>query len=201
MYINSINDPQWLCQRYLNLVYSEARNRFDQQQDIAQTYGEILFKSMSKLLAAAPLNAQDSFLDLGSGLGKVILQVFLQSPVREAYGVEIIPGLHEQAMAAGQRMQQDLPHFFAGERKLSFIQGDFLQLPWPRATTVLIGSPCFGPSILNKLGERINADSAIHTVLSLRPLGTLQRLPFRKALRVECSWDSAQCLLYRRDTT
>lgn len=159
-----------------------------QHNQIAETYGEVLPESVSKLLRAINVTAEDIFFDLGSGLGKVVKQVFTDTNVKEAHGIEINATLHEQAM----RDSVTLP-----DRILTFKQGDFLTTPITGATIVLIASPCFGPSILHALGRKINETPTIHTVMSLRPIATLTRVTFKKVVRVECSWDTALCYIYQ----
>lgn len=158
--------------------------------NITQTYGELLSESVTKLLRVAPISENDIFLDLGSGKGKVVTQVFTHTKVKEAHGIEINAELHAAAEHSKSLIKTN-------GRLLNFICGDFLTLPFTNATIVLIASPCFSPSLLHVLGDRINQIPSIHTVLSLRPIATLKRLPFKKVIRVECSWDTALCYLYQ----
>lgn len=155
---------------------------------ITETYGELLPDSVNKLLQKITITADDVFYDLGSGLGKVVRQVFSHTDVKAAHGIEINTELHAKAT---QHTAQNT------NRILNFTQGDFLTTPLTDATIVLIASPCFSPSLLHALGERINTTPTIHTVLSLRPIATLT-LPFKKIVRVECSWDTALCYVYQR---
>jgi hypothetical protein len=185
-------------QEYLNLLYPKTFPQQNlKQKNISETYGEILYESISKLINHLSISEQDVFFDLGSGLGKVAIQFFLNSAVKESHGIEIIPELHYQALNAAKKTKQDLPDFFNHDRKLNFLSGNFLDCSFNKASVVLLGSPCFSQKILNQLGEKFNMASTIHTVLSLRPINTLKRLSFKKAIRVECSWDSALCYIYQ----
>lgn len=199
----SIHDSDTLCQYYLNIIYHNTNGPRAGENykinNIAITYGEILYPSIDKLLSAISLTEQDVFVDLGSGLGKFVLQVFLKTAVKEARGIELVPDLHQQALAATQRVQQDLPDFYAEGRKLTFLLGSFLEIPLTQATAVLISSPCFSPKILDTLGKIIDSTPSIHSVLTFRPISTLQRLSFKKSIRIECSWDSALCYLYHNE--
>lgn len=165
---------------------------------IELTYGEILYPSMEKLLSKISLSEEDIFIDLGSGLGKLVLQVFLCTRVKEACGIEIIPTLHKQALLAAERVERELPAFYCNDRRLYFLQGSFLELPLERASIVLIGSPCFSPTMLDTLAQIISNIPRIHTVLTLRPLPLLEGFIFKEAVRVETSWDTALCYLYHR---
>jgi hypothetical protein len=162
---------------------------------ISETYGEILPEGVDKFLSVVKPSSQDGFLDLGSGKGKLLLQVFSNSPVNTAHGIEILPQLHEQAIHAEALLRQNQPALFT-QRQLTFTLGDILAEPYPAATIALISSPCFSPTILNRLSDIIDSTPSIHTVLSLRPMLKLQRLSFRRTIRLECSWDTALCYVY-----
>lgn len=183
----SITDADALCQHY-----------FKQSPSITETYGEILYPSVNKLISTISLTEQDVFVDLGSGKGQVVIQVFLNSAIKEAYGIELLPELHNSAIAAAERLQSDFPFFFHQERKISFLSGSFLDIPFTTATVAFINATCFTQSLLNELGQRIENTPSIHTVLSLRPINALKRLAFKKAIRIECSWDSALCYIYKK---
>lgn len=191
-------DIHILCQQYINILYKNILRRLDRQnKNIAETYGEVLYSSVDKLITTLAMTEQDAFFDLGSGLGKLTIQVFLKSAVKEACGIEIIPELYQHSLRVAHKIQNDLPEFYAGQRKLTFLLGSFLDISLAQATIVFIGSPCFSQKILYPLGNKINSTSSIHTVLSLRPIPNLKRLVFVKTLRLECSWDTALCYVYR----
>lgn len=191
----SIDDIDKRCQDFLNTVYTPCSS-LPNKNAITQTDGEILYASVTKLMSVMCLTEQDVFVDLGSGAGKIVAQVFLRSRVAEALGIEIGPELNEQAQAVSAKIQMVLPELYLG-RKLTFLLGDFFQLPLGQPTVVLINSTCFSLPMLHRLGEQINELPSVRMVLSLRPLHTLKYLEFKKAMRVECTWDSALCYVYK----
>src|SRR5579864_7063733 len=76
-----------LCQQYLSLLYQGTKGhqslKCSEQNTIPLSYGEILYPGVDRLLAEVTLSEKDVFFDLGSGLGKVVLQVFLKTAVRK----------------------------------------------------------------------------------------------------------------------
>jgi hypothetical protein len=126
----------------------------------------------------------------------VVLQAFLTTPVKRATGIEILPALHQEAADAKTKVARDFPELFKGDRQLHFILGSFLEIPFNDATVVLVSSPCFTPMMLTKLAKIIDHTKSIHTVISLRPLISMQRLAFEKIVRIEGSWDSILCYIY-----
>jgi len=160
--------------------------------NMAETQGDLLAPSLSKLLMLVPLNNADVFVDLGSAAGEVATQVFLQTPAKEVIGIEIIPHLHDQALQCAQHID---PAYYSNQRRLTFILGDFLTIPFSQATVIWISSICFNQQLLFKLNTRFKTLQSLHTLFTLRPLPD-PPLPFRKTIRVECSWDSALCYVY-----
>ncbi len=190
--------PTLLCHQYLNILYQGAKQSLPRtRRNLAETYGEILLPAVDKILKNISLTDDDVFLDLGSGMGKVTLQVFLRTMVKAAYGIEISADLHHYATQAAERVQQELPEFFHPHRKLTFSLGSFLEIPFHDATVALINSICFPPDVLDPLGSIIDETLSIHTVLTLRPIPTLNRLTFQKTIQIECSWGSSLCYMYR----
>ena len=193
-----MNAYERLCEKYLSILYQNGADTQAHRSgsQITETLGEILSPSVNKLFSLMPLTSDDVFVDLGSGLGKIVIQAFLQSDVREAIGIEIVPWMHECATKAASRLQQHMPELFAN-RKLTFLSGDFLSTSFNAATVALINATCFGPELLHALGRIIEQTPSIHTVFSMRPIPDLQRLHFRRAVSVECSWDAALCYMYQ----
>lgn len=183
-----------LIKSYLEGLYKNAHKPLP--TIVSETYGEILYESVEKLFAHLNLTEQDIFFDLGSGVGKLAIHFFLRSTIQEAVGIEISTVLHQQALQAVDKMTNELSIFFEPQRKLTFLQGDFLKIPLTSATVIFICAPCYTQPMMNQLGNIINETPSIRKVLSLRPLNTLHRLPLKKILRVEGTWDSALCYLY-----
>lgn len=195
---HSPKNTNTICEQYLSILYHDIRPAKVQQHKkiITETYGEILYHSVDKLIHQVVLTEEDVFVDLGSGLGKVVVQFFLCSAIKQSCGIEIIPELYQKAQVIKQKVQGSLPSFYSGGRFLHFLLGNFLEIPLTTATVVLVGSPCFSPSMLTSIGNIINQNLNIHSVFTLKPILNLTRLPFKKTIRVECSWDTALCYIY-----
>ncbi len=195
-----------LYQGYLTKVYQHTKGMTNYsleeklqfaKEGVCVTYGELLYPSVKKLITYMNLNDADTFLDLGSGNGKCVLQVFMQTPVKKAFGIEANTRLHHQALAVAQNIKQALPFYWEENRDCQFIEANFLHLPWNEATVVYTCSTCFTQELLIAIGDKINITPSIQSVFSLRPLPSLQ-LPLKKVFQVECSWDTALCFMYQR---
>ncbi len=86
-----------------------------------------------RLLDASPLApARATFIDLGSGMGRVVLLASLR-PYRQIVGVEISPALHEIARA--NRARFDLPEVRCHDVRL--VRADAATFAFPRGDLVV----------------------------------------------------------------
>ena len=185
-----------LIQRYLDILYQKLPKHNDNQnrQIIADTYGEVLAPEINKLITHFNFCQDDTFLDLGSGNGRITAYIFLSTKIKAAYGIELQPSLYQQAHMLAIQIKKDFSGLLA-QRQIQFYQGNFLSTSFCNANSLFINSTCFHPSLLSKLTKLINENQQIHTILSLRPLPKLT-LPFKKIFNLECSWDTARCHVY-----
>jgi hypothetical protein len=65
--------------------------------------GELTMEGVTRLIAASHISANDVFLDIGSGIGNVVVQVALQCNVKQAIGIEI----RQEVASLGLRLIQE----------------------------------------------------------------------------------------------
>ncbi|MGE4350118.1 MAG: hypothetical protein AB7D28_10165 [Candidatus Berkiella sp.] len=177
--------------------YSDSQKHEYMSQDICYVYGELLYPSTVKMIKKLKLSNSDVLLDLGSGLGKFALQIFLRSQVKKVIGIEATESLYLQSKQKIEIAEQQLPFFWENDRELSLIAHNFLDMDWSVANIIYSCSTCFTQELLYKIGEKINQTSSITQVLSLRPISSIERLKLHQVFSIECSWDSALCFWYR----
>lgn len=182
-------------QRYLAYLYNK-KSKVQSTTTIAQTSGEVLYPSISKLIHVLQIKDEDVVVDLGSGIGQIVLQFFLLTHAKEVIGIEIVSSQHEQASRALSQCKKDLPALFT-DRQVTFLQGSFFDIPFTQANVIFINSVCFTQEMLLKLVVLLNAMTHLRVVLSTRALYGL-RLRLKKIIRIECSWDSALCYYYEK---
>ena len=113
-----------------------------------------------------PLNENDVFIDIGSGVGNINLQVFSETPVRKSIGIELLPsrtGYAELAKTITALFYGDL--FLDGKRELEFITADFVEKEnkkvveaFGEATVIFSHSWMFPKELMEKFGERVLND-------------------------------------------
>ena len=140
------------------------------------------------------LSDADRFADLGSGLGKCVLQAATDHNVADAVGIEFSPSRHEMA----KRSRDALPTAVAS--RVRFIEGDCASVglwegadtPLAGATVVWVCSTCFGAHLMERICGRLEAAASVRAVASLRPF--VQLRGFAEAMPpepCEMSWNAA----------
>lgn len=183
-YLESLRNKQRLSDQHLTL-------------DGNQLYGEIYPYSYVKILKELSLSEEDVFLDIGSGVGQVVFHTLLATPVKKMIGVEINAVRNDQAKRYLKYVKHDLPELFK-EREVEFFFGDCLTTSLDSVTAVYTCSTAFSGELLEQLGTKLNFLPKLQTVISLRKLATMSQFYLDKILQVECSWDTSQCYVYRR---
>jgi SAM-dependent methyltransferase len=161
-----------------------------------EIYGELYYQSVEKLLKHLKIGSSDHFLDIGSGLGKLIFQVFLTTPAYAVTGVEINAKRYAISNQVKTLMmnRQDV----VGKGILNIIEGDFLYIHFKDVTIAYVCSTVFSYELLEAIGQKINAMSTVHTVVSLRKLPGLLNFKLSKTLLLQGTWDSTFCYIYAR---
>lgn len=178
------------------IAYSKDELAGFARENVSQTYGELLYPSVKKMLGEFNPKESDVFLDLGSGLGKCALQAFMQTPVKKVLGIEASDRLFEQSHVAFLKLKNDFPFFWQGDRQLELMHDNFLTADWQDTSLVYTCSTCFTQNLLAEIGRKINQHTSVQQAMSLRPLPTLTRLKLKNVFSVECSWDSSLCFHY-----
>ena len=78
-----------------------------------ERYGEIYYYSLLKVLRHLEMTPADHLLDIGSGLGKLVFQVFLTTDISSVTGIELNAQRFLIAEQVKASIQQHLPHLFS----------------------------------------------------------------------------------------
>ena len=208
-------------------LFVDAASRLDGPGRVrggASTYGEVTARGARELAALFGIDAADAaaadaaeplaFVDLGSGVGKLAAQIYLEyGGVRRSRGVELAPSRHKRARAAwsmlravgdARRLRAEaralLPRGAAAaaddddDDGLEFIEGDLLTADLADATHVYVASLCFDDALLARLSERLSTPGVAPRLRALATLRAFPRgfapaaLPWRETRRIEMSW-------------
>jgi len=109
----------------------------------SSTYGEILPESVPKLVQYLDLDVDSIFYDLGSGVGKVCIQIALQSCCKTIVGVELSVSRYQASVTALQNVQTILKKSNVQLTNVEFKNLDILQTELRACTHVYWNNVCF----------------------------------------------------------
>ncbi|EGD83452.1 hypothetical protein PTSG_04059 [Salpingoeca rosetta] len=164
-------------------------------------YGEILPQGVTAVMQAIQPHPGFVFYDLGSGLGKMAMQVFLQFQAGKACGVELAQTRHEAAQKALARLTKMLG---TDPVNLQFVHGDIMKADVRDADVVYLASLCFEEPFLTALASRLVGDAPRMSVLiSIQPISEAAsdfhaQFKLETVLNVPMSWGNADVHVYRR---
>ena len=195
----------------------------------ASVYGEVLPEGIQTLLdyinEDMPLSKDDVFVDLGSGTGKIVLQVALSTCFKKVVGIELSETRHGHAVKAAAEahtisqmkeddIKQDLLTCQPFAKKVSadiasgrvqLIHGDIMKPTYNDATHLYAASTTWPDILLHtvaKLG--VTEIKGIKTFSTLRPLPSETLAEYKdsislwKTVDVAVSWqDTAPMHIYK----
>ena len=125
------------------------------------TYGEILPSSLQTILNDLHIKEGQTFYDLGSGVGKSVIQAFLEYPFSKAVGIELSPTRFKLAEKVAQKVKN---------RTLEFRNEDFVMSDISDADVIYMASTCYPDELMNTLLDRFANLKDGTIIISLRTL-------------------------------
>lgn len=189
-----------IIQAYFDEIYHPFKMEIEQSQTFRnnETYGEIYYYSVLKLLKEIHISDQDHFLDIGSGLGKLVFQLYLTTKAASVTGVEINQVRHQVACEVKKTIENQLPKMFNESRKLTLLNEDFLKSTLDNITIIYLCATIFSFDLLSNIGKKINEMETVQWIVSFRKLPHLTHYKIVKKIFLHCTWDHVACYLYRR---
>lgn len=120
----------------------------------AETYGEITFEGVERLMQVLAPTKDDVFYDFGSGIGKMAIHVALASPVTKSVGIEMSSARHQSAEQAYRRLITR--YHLEAPKAIQFIQGDILKIDSSDATIIYIASTCFTEVFMKQFIQKLS---------------------------------------------
>ena len=132
------------------------------------TYGEMTLKGIEQLVTlfekTQPIqtypNNQQTFYDLGSGLGKNVMMVASLVPGIKSKGIELVKERHNKAMVAYNALKHK------SKENIEFICGSFFDYNISDAAWIFISNLCFTDEINKKLTEQLEKQVQQNTLIA-----------------------------------
>ncbi|XP_072834162.2 histone-lysine N-methyltransferase, H3 lysine-79 specific isoform X2 [Pogona vitticeps] len=142
-----------------------------------EVYGETSFDLVAQMIDEIKMTEDDFFVDLGSGVGQVVLQVAASTNCKHHYGVEKadIPAKYAETMDKEFRKWMK----WYGKRHADYTleRGDFLSEEWreriANTSVIFVNNFAFGPEVDHQLKERFANMKEGGQIVSSKPFAPL----------------------------
>ncbi|KAI8774133.1 serine-rich adhesin for platelets [Biomphalaria glabrata] len=123
-----------------------------------EVYGETSFELVEQMIKSVKFTESDYFIDLGSGVGQVILQVSAATNCKFCYGVEKAEWPAEYAVGMEREFHRWMKWYGKEHGDFLIEKGDFLhddvKEKLNKATIVFVNNFAFGPVVDHELKQR-----------------------------------------------
>jgi len=136
------------------------------------TYGEVKQSSGPYVRQLLEIKKEDVFFDIGSGVGKLLIQMAISTPCKKAIGVELSESRYEASIQALDNLKKLKEEgCIKNNCEIIFKNEDVLDTDLSEATTIMYSNVCFPPSITEKLLAKMAFTVAPGTkILTLKKL-------------------------------
>lgn len=148
-------------------------------------YGEISIQALDKLLSYLNPKEDDVLVDLGCGVGKVVLQTLLTTKVRSCIGVELSENRYHDALKAKENSLQ-FDHSI--KQRAVFINDDMLAIDLSVASIIYTCSTAFSDKFMKKISQHLSVLKHNFRLVSLQELPCLKYFHHIETIKLHMSW-------------
>ncbi|KAH0838739.1 S-adenosyl-L-methionine-dependent methyltransferase [Lanmaoa asiatica] len=158
---------------YQRCVGPNIKNLHRYEAFSSEVYGELMPSFTSDIITATGLNSSSLLMDLGSGVGNVLLQASLQTGCR-SYGIELLEGPADVARQQWKQFQKRCRMWGVRSGEVELEEGDMLQSKrvselLGEADVVLVNNKVFQQSLNEALRAKFLDLKEGAIVVSLKP--------------------------------
>jgi [histone H3]-lysine79 N-trimethyltransferase len=154
----SRNMLRHIVQQVYNYAVSEPEKLNQYEPFSPEVYGETSFELVCQMIDEINITQDDVFIDLGSGVGQVVLQVAASTKAKICIGIEKADVPSRYAENMNQMFRTWMKWFGKKYGEYQLLKGDFLadehREKIMSATIVFVNNFAFGPNVDHSLKER-----------------------------------------------
>lgn len=142
-----------------------------------EVYGETSFDLVAQMIDEIKMTEDDLFVDLGSGVGQVVLQVAATTSCKHHFGVEKaeIPANYAETM--DKEFRKWMKWYGKKHAEYTLEKGDFLSEEWKErianTSVIFVNNFAFGPEVDHQLKERFANMKEGGRIVSSKPFAPL----------------------------
>ena len=200
---------QKYAETIFNFLYSEVNgyevsNKARRNENLDENgflYGELPFQTFVKIIESIKPKLGGTFIDLGSGTGRIVMQSYLMNHFDKVIGIEFLQGLHNKACeikSIFDKTVQPQVAKFLQNKSIEFINGDILEYDYRDADFIFMNHPLKsengGYKILEaKFKSELKKGTKIATIIRPIEEQSFQMIDKRS---LEFSWGKSTAYFY-----
>jgi len=187
--VKAVDEPRLAVRRLYRgvdgFMISQQEERCVRASRGSPLYGELTPMSVQRLLERLDLGARDTFYDLGSGVGKVVLQTAMTVPLKRCVGIELARSRVRTARSMLRRARKER---LIVARRCLFRDQDFLESDLSDATCVYTCSTAFSLRFMRMLVSKLERTKRPLVFVTLQELHPRRRFVQLDTLRLDATW-------------
>jgi tRNA G46 methylase TrmB len=189
------------------------KNKDDISKKYAQyktTYGEMDYEGIESLypVVLQKLEANENittFMDIGSGRGKLVMYMANKPNIQKSVGVELVDSRHKDALHLRDQLAAEYPDI---TKKVEFLNEDVLKVDLRshimderNHAFVWFSNLCFEQSTTNAIFEKLKRELPQGSIICCSKQPNIQDLKFLETVPIKMSWmDGSQVHIYKTPT-
>eukprot|EP00404_Azadinium_spinosum_P005047 CAMPEP_0180462160 /NCGR_PEP_ID=MMETSP1036_2-20121128/24258_1 /TAXON_ID=632150 /ORGANISM="Azadinium spinosum, Strain 3D9" /LENGTH=327 /DNA_ID=CAMNT_0022468917 /DNA_START=51 /DNA_END=1030 /DNA_ORIENTATION=+ len=181
----------------LSSIFGDFRARDKQdwrRTDLTYTYGTVNPDGVRTLAGCLQIDGSDVLTDVGSGIGSVVLQTLVNTPVKKVRGIEFVKTRHALAL---QRVEDYKRKYGIDPKKeLLLVNGDASKEDYSDSTIVFASSPCFSNPLQESVRVACEANPNLKYLITQLPLANTKLRYLGEVTDVMTDWGFARYRVY-----
>lgn len=184
--------------------YWKGTDAYKEKAGREYTYGEITAEGVRQLLQSMGLGNDDTadvFYDAGSGVGRLVAQLYLEHRALNVIGVELSKQRHDMAVESWQRLQESVGE---STEQVRFLNEDVLETDFSDATHIYLSSLCFPRDVIDAIQVKLItcADAGnLRVVAALSDLTLLEHSENQRWAKhqkeIRMTWGGSRVRIYK----
>lgn len=164
----------------------------NKNHNVNATYGTITPNGVHKLISHLNIDKNDTFLDLGSGIGNVVVQFALNSSVKKSKGIEYVKSRYRQSQEYISRFKKEFKKDLA-MTNVKIENKDINNVNINSSSIIFTCSTCFPNNLMETIKKKCENNPNLKYFISQKKLEENTKLKYLGNIYVECSWNK-QCI-------
>jgi hypothetical protein len=172
------------------------------------SYGEISFKTFDQVLRRLEslgyiFDNNSRFIDIGSGVGKLVIYAAILHNFAACHGIEILSSLYQVSRIALSRWTDTCVRLKLRRKRhidVQFFCGDALKLNWDKSSLIFLHATAFDDAMMTVLSDKIKRSPPNSYIVTIsRPLQLdTDYFELLQVFELLTSWGIATAFIYKR---